>query len=227
MLFQFWDVNGQAVTAEKNARFFTTIQKLNDTCWQMQNYEMMGPMISSEQYKDKAGTILHGRSAFMRTDGTLDSMGFFVNGRPNGIWMYFNNDGVLWGKKEYFNGEVISTWTPGQAGTDQKNTIHDEPDTQAEFVGGSKAWLRYLLANLRYPEYAKSRNINGHVKLLFVIDENGRVTDDIVLKSAEFTLDNEARRLLRASPKWTPATKNGQKVKSYQKTGIGFTYRQT
>ena len=222
MVFRFWNAKGKATTEETKARFFTTTQKLNDTCWQIDSYKMMGPMISSRQYKDKDGKISHGRSAFMREDGTLDSIGSFINGKRDGTWMYFNNDAVLHMTKEYSMDELLSTWNVGEAGTEQQNPFTDQPDTPAEFAGGKDGWTRFLIRNLRYPQYAMGNNIVGSVKVLFMVDEKGRITDDIILKSAEFTLDNEARRLLHESHEWIPATKNGQKVKSYIQTGVKF-----
>ncbi len=227
MIFRFWNAKGKATTEETKARFFTTTQKLNDTCWQIDNYNMMGPMVFSKQYKDKDGKVPHGRSAFMREDGTLDSIGSFVNGKQNGRWMYFDNNAVLRAAKEYSMDELLFTWNIGAGGIDQHNPFDDKPDTPAEFSGGTDNWTRYLIRNLRYPQYAMGNNIVGSVKVLFMVDEKGRVTDDIILKSAEFTLDNEARRLLHESHQWIPATKNGQKVKSYQQTSVQFKIAQS
>ena len=118
--------------------------------------------------------------------------------------------------------ELLSICNVGEAGTEQHNPFTDQPDTPAEFAGGKDGWTRFLIRNLRYPQYAMGNNIVGSVKVLFMVDEKGRITDDIILKSAEFTLDNEARRLLHESHEWIPATKNGQKVKSYTQTGVQF-----
>ncbi|HET9279334.1 MAG TPA: energy transducer TonB [Flavitalea sp.] len=227
MVFRFWNAKGKATTEEAKARFFTTTQKLNDTCWQIDNYKMMGPMICSKQFKDKDGKVSHGRAAYMREDGTLDSIGSFANGVRNGMWIYFNNNGVVHMTKEYSMDELLFTWNAGEAGTEQKNPLSDQPDTPAEFPGGKHGWTRYLIRNLRYPQYAMGNNIVGSVKVLFMVDEKGRVTDDIILKSAEFTLDNEARRLLHESHEWIPATKNGRNVKSYQQTGVEFKIAQS
>src|SRR5687767_6204333 len=92
--FQFYDAAGKSV-AEKDGKFFTRILYVNDTCWQFQNYAVAGPLVSCEEYKDREGKTHHGRSAFMRPDGTLDSTGNFTNGKPDGNWLYFDNSGTL------------------------------------------------------------------------------------------------------------------------------------
>ncbi|MBC7829268.1 MAG: TonB family protein [Chitinophagaceae bacterium] len=215
-VFQFWDSAGKVVR-EKDARYLTRIRYVNDTCWQFQHYEMMSPMISSGEYKDKDGTVRHGRSSFMRIDGTLDSTGHFVNNKPDGTWLYFSNNGRLATKKEYSMGDLLSTWNASD-----KIDHSNKPDVEAQFPGSNMEWQRYLIRNLRYPEYAMGRQIQGNVEMYFQIDAEGNVQDEILIQSVEFTLDNEALRLLRESRKWIPANKNGQKIASYKQQGIAF-----
>ena len=213
----FSNSKGEA-TAEKNAAFLTTVQKVNDTCWQYQNYVMRGPMISSLQFKDKEGKLAHGACFFMRPDGTLDSIGHFVDGKPHGTWRYFDAKGMLVSKKEFAIGELIAT--PDI--TNDTSLEVGNPDVEAQFAGESNTFLRYLIHNLRYPKYAMDNGIQGKVVVYFLIDENGRIHDEIVLKSVEYTIDNEALRLIRESPQWVPAKKNGSQVKSYKKQPITF-----
>lgn len=211
--FQFWDASGKEVKKEKDALFFSMRQQINDTCWQVENYAMMGPLVSSEQFRDKEAKILNGKSAFMRADGSLDSTGTFTNGKPNGTWLYFDPTGKLVKEKQYTMGELISTIS-----TESNNNL----DVEARFEGGANAWMRYLIQNLRYPQYALSNKIQGDVKVGFIVDEKGRVRGEMILKSVEFSLDHEALRLIRESPKWVAAMRNGASVTSYAQQGILF-----
>ena len=220
LTLQFWGSDGKRVGNEKEAKFVTTVQKINDTCWEYQHYQMKGPMIWSGQFKDKEGKVRHGRSSFMLTSGLLDSTGYFTNSIPNGEWLYFDNNGNLISKKYYAAGQVVSLWEIDQPGT--TDSLHSEPDTRATFSGGAVEWQRYLIRNLRYPLYAQQNKIIGSVQVYFLVDESGQVRDGIVFKSVDLTLDNEARRLVVESPKWIPATKNGKNVTSYQQQGVHF-----
>lgn len=134
-VFYFWDSAGKAVNEEK-AFFFTLVSKTNDTCYQVLNYEIMGPLVSSEEFKDKEGKIRHGRSSYMRIDGTLDSTGHFTNSKPNGAWMYFNPDGNLINHKQYLMGELVSE--PRKQPTPQEEKVEYNPDVQSQFNGGFK-----------------------------------------------------------------------------------------
>ena len=214
-VFLFWDSTGKAVDTEKDASFFTVSQQINDTCWQSQNYAMRGPLVSSEQFKDKAKKVRHGQAAFMRPDGTLDSTGAFVNGNPDGRWIYYNQNGMEVIEKQYVLGELVKYMKIEGNG---RNAY----DTEASFDGGAAGWQQYLIQNLRYPEYALNNKIQGQVKVAFAVDERGRVRNEMILKSVEFTLDYEALRLLRESPKWIPATIAARKLTSYRQQGIQF-----
>lgn len=213
----FFDSAGNSVKEEKAARFFTVVTKINDTCYQFENYGMMTPMRSTEHYKDRQGTIRHGRSAFVRPDGSLDSTGIFVNGKANGVWLYFNTEGYLVDQKDYNMGELIPA-----ANLESSADIELKPEAPPRFKDGSVEWQKYLIQNLRYPPYALEKRVIGRVIIFFVVDQKGRVQEDIILKSVEYTLDNEARRLVYQSPAWIPGSKNGTPVKAYQTQAIAF-----
>ncbi len=83
-----------------------------------------------------------------------------------------------------------------------------------EFKGRDKnAFAKWVSGMLVYPENAKRYGVEGVVKLRFTIDEEGNVTDIVVLESACPSMDKEAVRVVSKSPKWTPAMADGQKVK--------------
>ena len=46
--------------------------KINDTCWQWDTYNMLGPMVSSEQYRDHDGKQLHGAFFQYQRNGFVD-----------------------------------------------------------------------------------------------------------------------------------------------------------
>ena len=56
----------------------------------------------------------------------------------------------------------------------------------------------------------------------FTIGTDGRIHDEFLTKSVEFTLDDEALRLIKQSPKWIPATQNGRKVRSFKRQPVQF-----
>ncbi len=82
-----------------------------------------------------------------------------------------------------------------------------------EFPGGMEAFAKYLRKNLRYPASAAENGIAGRVFLSFIVERDGSLTDIKVIKGIGFGCDEEAMRVLRKSPAWTPGIQNKQKVR--------------
>ena len=89
------------------------------------------------------------------------------------------------------------------------------------FADGSKM-SQYILSNLKYPEAAKMAEVNGTVRLNFVVETDGNVSNITVDKSVGAGCDNEAIRLIQGTH-WIPAVKNGKYVRSYNMQDITFT----
>ena len=88
------------------------------------------------------------------------------------------------------------------------------PIKEASFPGGNDALASYLLANVKYPESALKNNEAGKVFVSFVVEKDGSIGDVKVEKGVSADLDNEALKVVREMPKWTPAVKDGKEVRS-------------
>ena len=62
----------------------------------------------------------------------------------------------------------------------------------------------------------------GTVRVLFIINTDGQVSNTKLKKSVEFVLDEEALRVFRNSPPWIPAFQNGKTVRAYRLQPITF-----
>lgn len=81
---------------------------------------------------------------------------------------------------------------------------------QPEFPGGMEALMDYLKANIRYPQEAKERGKQGRVIVQFIVEEDGTLTGEQVLKPVDPQLDAEAIRIARSMPKWEPGETRGK-----------------
>ena len=86
--------------------------------------------------------------------------------------------------------------------------IHYE--LQPEFPGGVKALMEYVEANIRYPQEVKERGIQGRVIVRFIVEEDGTLTGEQVIKPVDPQLDAEAIRIARSMPKWKPGEIRGK-----------------
>ena len=100
-----------------------------------------------------------------------------------------------------------------------QDTKHADPryfllDEHPTFKGGSpNDFALWVTKHVKYPKYAKEIGIEGTVKVHFVIDKKGKVSEAHVLQGVHPVLDQEAVRVVLKSPKWKPAKKDGRPVK--------------
>ena len=88
------------------------------------------------------------------------------------------------------------------------------PDQWPSFKGkGTDAFSAWVTAHLKYPKDAKAAHIDGTVRVKFVIGTNGGVQEVEVEKGVFPSLDAEAVRVVKSSPKWKPGIKDGKPVR--------------
>ena len=81
------------------------------------------------------------------------------------------------------------------------------------YEGGDAALMKYIGENLKYPEEAKKRGLQGRVVVGFIIEKDGSLTNFKVLRAVDRALDAEALRVVKGMPKWIPGRQNGKRVR--------------
>ena len=80
------------------------------------------------------------------------------------------------------------------------------------FKGGESAMYQFIGENVVYPRYAKKNGIQGTVIIEFLVDAKGKVTNIKALKEVGGGCTEEALRVVKSMPKWTPGTCEGKPV---------------
>jgi protein TonB len=80
---------------------------------------------------------------------------------------------------------------------------------------------KYIANHMKFPAEAKEREIQGTVRLSFVVEVDGSVSNIVVVNSVGGGCDNEAVRLIEETV-WLPAEKNGKYVRSSNMQDITF-----
>ena len=83
-----------------------------------------------------------------------------------------------------------------------------------KFNGGSAGLAKWIQEHIQYPASAAKAKIEGRVIVEFLIDKNGTVTAPKVIRGINDSLNNEALRIIRSLPRWTPGYANGKPVKT-------------
>jgi len=83
--------------------------------------------------------------------------------------------------------------------------------TPPYFPGKPGALGEFLNNNLKYPDTSKA---GGIVIIGFTVEIDGTLTGFRVAQSIGKDFDDEALRVLKISPKWVPAKRDGKPIKS-------------
>lgn len=98
----------------------------------------------------------------------------------------------------------------------------DKVEQKAEFTGGMMKQIEFMMQNLKYPKEAEKDGASGTVRVHFIVEKDGTLTDVKVPDSVHKALDAEAIRLVKAMPKWTPAQLKGKAVRSKKVLPVQF-----
>jgi TonB family protein len=202
-----WYSSGQIRTRGKH---ITTDNKFNFTNQPKTEYVI-------ESFWDSAGMqlIKDGTGPYFSTyDGSkIKEKGQFLSGYKSGAWTgYFENGNILF-EEQYDKGVLLSGISYNPAGLKFE---YDErsKEKMPEFKGGMSALQRYLQKSLRYPAAARRLRAQGFVYVRFLVSEAGTLTDiSLFTKGPDISLEEEALRVVRAMPEWTPGEEHGQPVR--------------
>ena len=100
--------------------------------------------------------------------------------------------------------------------------IFQSVEQMPQFPGGEAALLKYLASHINYPPMAAENNIQGRVIVQFVVDKTGRVGEVKLVRTVDKDLDNEAVRVCKSLPKFTPGRQNGQPVSVWYTLPVTF-----
>ena len=158
-------------------------------------YQMIGDYLSIEP------EIEDGDFLFFHSNGQISHKGCYKNGELVGDWSIYNRAGELIDKINY-DFDINETNIPSPETSDI--------DVVAEFVG--KDLTKYLASEIVYPPRAYKYHVQGRVYVQFMINEDGSISNAIVVRTLDKDLDKEALRIIRNMPNWKPARHDGEPV---------------
>lgn len=96
-------------------------------------------------------------------------------------------------------------------------------ENMPEFPGGEAAMYKFIGKNIEYPRMAKESGISGRVFITFVVERDGSVSDVQILRGIGGGCDEEAVRVIRKMPRWSPGKQRGKPVRVQYRMPIKFT----
>ncbi|SMD34035.1 outer membrane transport energization protein TonB (TC 2.C.1.1.1) [Reichenbachiella faecimaris] len=86
-------------------------------------------------------------------------------------------------------------------------------ESMPEPIGGMSTFYKHVAKQMKYPNQARRMGIEGKVYVQFVIDKNGKLTEVQAIKGIGAGCDEEAVRVIKNAPDWSPGKQRGQPVK--------------
>ncbi|MEE4258232.1 MAG: TonB family protein [Bacteroidales bacterium] len=110
----------------------------------------------------------------------------------------------------------------------KEETIPDDiliaiPEIMPEFPGGFPALYKYLRDHVQYPVSAKEMGIQATVYLSFVVEKDGSISQVEILRGVGGGCTEEAIRVVKTMPDWSPGTQMGRPVRVIYNLPIKFT----
>lgn len=108
----------------------------------------------------------------------------------------------------------ISTPTFAAKKSKKKDSVVDTrtqimPTFQGEDYTVFRNWI---ISQINYPKKAVRKKIAGNVIISFLINKKGEPTDFEIVSTPDELLSDEVIRVVKLSPKWVPASKDGKYI---------------
>lgn len=205
----------------KEAHSFIVVKKYPGS-YQRLDYKMGAPLERLRSYSDSTLEVLHGNYYEYASDGRIAQSGVYQNNLKEDDWYYYNDTGKVILEEKYENGVLIKTINPDTIKKEERTDAIQAVEKEATFGKGDRDWIKYLSKNLNADLAINSVN-GGEVRVMFVVNKEGKCVDVHLKKSVEFILDEEVIRIIEKSPQWQPAIQNGRIVNAYRVQPITFT----
>lgn len=92
-------------------------------------------------------------------------------------------------------------------------TIYTIVEKQPEFPGGFDTLKAYMQKTVHYPSEAQKAGVKGRVFVSYVVETDGTITHVQLLKGLDYGCDEEAIRVIKAMPRWTPGGQSGRPLR--------------
>ncbi|MDA7744776.1 energy transducer TonB [bacterium] len=125
-----------------------------------------------------------------------------------------------------FSIAILSSYAQDTIATSEQvdNLIYHIVQENPVFPGGTDSLIAHINREMKYPDEAIASEEQGMVFVQFIVNKDGCVdTNDVtILRGAATSLNQEAIRLVKLFPCWTPGRQNGLPVRVYYKMPIRF-----
>lgn len=97
------------------------------------------------------------------------------------------------------------------------NSVYNSAGLQVQpsFPGGPKEFMKFIDSKFDKTKLEQGATGNLKIYVSFVVETDGSLTNIKVIRDPGFAAGAEVIRVLKLSPKWSPGTQNGKKVRTF------------
>lgn len=129
------------------------------------------------------------------------------------------------GKGESDSTQLETGFTANGNGSAGAGNVFMRSEQMPEFPGGETALFAFLAREIHYPRLARESGISGIVYLRFVVDRDGQIREVESLRDIGGGCADEAIRVVKRMPRWSPGKQNGQEVNVLFHLPVRFSLR--
>lgn len=102
---------------------------------------------------------------------------------------------------------------PEKSTEEEKEIVFIDVEISPEPTGGMMAFREWIGQNYEFPQAAVDAGVNGTVEISFVVERDGSLSDIRIVRDLGHGTGEEAVRLFKDAPKWSPGIQNGRPVR--------------
>ncbi|MEL7002533.1 MAG: TonB family protein [Bacteroidota bacterium] len=201
-----WYRNGEGSTIHNcDQKVYTDKTEVAEQCFLVNQYDSLGTQLVVDG---------NGQSIYFHDNGTMEYAGLIKDGKREGEWKHYSNEGRLLAIDKFKNGTLVSGISYDSLGNAYEYGQFVEMTHPED---GFEKFYRFVGKNLKYPAPARRQGIQGKVYVQFIIAKDGKVEDIEVVKGIGGGCDEEAQRVMELSVKrlpWIPRCERGQTAKN-------------
>lgn len=206
----YYSKSSEIVSTKLEAEFYELIFK-TDTLTQVLKYSTEDILISEKNYAvySDSNDIKNGLSKYYYETGELQVLENYEKDLLEGELKVYYKSGVLQRIEKYKKGELLE----GKCFDELCNEIpFFERQTHPKYIGGVNAMYQFISENFIFSKKMIKYNLQGKIFISFVIDKNGDIKDVKVTRGIHQLIDDEAIRVIKSMPRWTPGSVDGKPV---------------
>ena len=108
---------------------------------------------------------------------------------------------------------LLFSFMTSTAQTKKNDMLFSVVEVMPQYPGGQIAMMKYIMENMKYPEQAMKKGIQGRVAVSFIVEKDGSISNVRPIHSVHTLLDKEAVRVVKSMPKWSPGKQHGKPVR--------------